>query len=242
MTTIVPSIFPGGVVSAFSTRRGGVSPAPLGMNLSFRVGDDPENVKKNRELFFESLGVPLDRLAIPAQVHGSTVRIAEKPGDYPEADALLTDRPGVFLCVSMADCVPVLMFDPGRNVVGVVHAGWRGSSAGITGTAVRTMVETFGTDPADLLVSVGPSASSCCYMVGPDVAARFAPEFREKREGGVYVDLKEANRGQLLRSGVRSGNIEVSPHCTISEPELFHSHRRDGAKSGRMMGVIGRIG
>jgi len=242
MTSIAPSIFPGGIVAAFSTRKGGVSPAPLGLNLSFKVGDDAANVRKNRELFFGPLGIPLDRLAIPGQVHGGTVRRAENPGDYPETDALVTDRPGLFLCVSVADCVPILLFDPARNVVGAVHAGWRGSAAGITGTAVRTMVEAFGTNPGEILASIGPSASSCCYVVGPEVAARFDAGFRAGRNGGVYLDLKEANRAQLVLAGVPHGNIEVSPHCTISEPDLFHSHRRDGAQSGRMMGVIGRIG
>ena len=242
MTSIVPSIFPAEVVAAFSTRKGGVSQEPLGLNLSFNVGDDPVNVRKNRELFFEPLGIPLGRLAIPAQVHGSAVRVVEEPGDYPETDALVTNRRGVFLCVSVADCVPILLYDPGRNVVGVVHAGWRGSAAGITRIAVRTMTDAFGTNPSGLLASIGPSASACCYAVGPEVAARFDAGFRDEREGIVYLDLKGANRAQLVQSGVRPGNIEVSPHCTISEPDLFHSHRRDARKSGRMMGVIGRIG
>jgi len=242
MTSIQPSIFHGGLVAAFSTRRGGVSPDPLGLNLSYKVGDDPSNVRKNRELFFLPLGISLDRLAVPGQVHGSTVRVVDQPGEYPETDGLLTSRPGLFLSVSVADCVPILLHDPDRGVVGAVHAGWRGTAAGIAQTAIRTMNAAFGSDPGSLLASIGPSASVCCYVVGPEVAERFAPRFRQEQEGGVCLDLKEANRSQLIEAGLRPANIELSPHCTISEPELFHSHRRDGMKSGRMMAVIGRIG
>jgi len=241
MISIRPSIFPAGIVAAFSTRQGGASPEPLGLNLSFKVGDDPANVRKNRELFFRDLGIPTDGLAIPGQVHGSAVRAVDEPGDYPETDALVTSQPNLFLCVSVADCVPILIYDTVRGAVAAVHAGWRGSASAITQAAINTMAVKFGTDPADILVSIGPSASSCCYVVGPDVSSRFSPEFRTERGGKIYVDLKEANRDQLVRSGVKPSNIEVSPHCTISEPGLFHSHRRDGAKSGRMMGVIGRM-
>ena len=239
MTAIRGSIFPRGVVAAFSTRQGGVSPPPLGMNLSFKVGDDPANVRKNREIFLGALGIPPESLAIPGQVHGTTVRRAESPGEYPETDALISGTPGVFLCVSVADCVPILLFDPLHNAFAAVHAGWRGTSSGITESAVARMHAEFGSLPDRILASIGPSASVCCYRVGEDVARQFPPSNVRRESGESFVDLKGANRGQLLEAGLKPGNIELSPYCTISDSGLFHSHRREGTGSGRMMGVIG---
>lgn len=241
MTAIISAVFPPGIIAAFSTRNGGVSPPPLGLNLSFRVGDDPANVRRNREVFFGALGIPGKRLAIPGQVHGSTVRRVNTPGEYPETDALISSEVGLFLCISVADCVPVLLLDPRHNAIGAVHAGWRGSAAGITEAAVRAMEGEFGSLPGDLIASIGPSASDCCYDVGEEVASRFPPPFVRTGHGRTFVDLKGVNRNQLLSSGLRPENVELSPYCTISDHILFHSYRRDGAKSGRMMGVIGRI-
>jgi YfiH family protein len=241
MTVIRPSVFPPGIVAAFSTRNGGVSPPPLGMNLSFRVGDDPVNVRKNREIFFGGLGIPLGRLAIPGQVHGTKVRRVDGPGEYPETDALISSGGGLFLCVSVADCVPVLLFDPLHNAVAAVHAGWRGTASAITRAAVEAMRAEFGTIPSGLLASIGPSASDCCYRVGAEVSSRFLPSYVREEAGESFVDLKGMNRSQLLEAGLRPGNVELSPYCTISDSLLFHSFRRDGAKSGRMMGVIGRM-
>jgi polyphenol oxidase len=241
MTVIRPAIFPRGIVAGFSTRIGGVSPPPLGMNLSFNVGDDPENVRRNREIFFGSLGIPPGSVAIPGQVHGTVVLKVDHPGGYPETDALISDVQGLFLCISVADCVPILLFDPLRNAVGAVHAGWRGTASAIVTAAVRAMQSEFGTHPSGLIASVGPSASSCCYRVGEDVASRFPSSCVRTAQGESYVDLKGANRSQLLAAGLLPENVELSPYCTISESALLHSFRRDGAKSGRMMGVIGRM-
>jgi copper oxidase (laccase) domain-containing protein len=150
MTTIRPAIFPPDLVAAYSTREGGVSPAPLGMNLSFKVGDDPVNVIRNREIFFGGLGIPLECLAIPGQIHGASVRRADRPGDYPDTDALITSATGVFLCVSVADCVPVLLYDPRKKTAAAVHAGWRGSASAVVLAAVDAMRSAYGTTPGDL--------------------------------------------------------------------------------------------
>jgi hypothetical protein len=211
------------------------------MNLSFRVGDDPVNVLKNREIFFGALGIPPGRLAIPGQVHGATVRRVDVPGEFPETDALISTERGLFLCITVADCVPVLLFDPVHNAVGAVHAGWRGTASAIAVAAVKAMNAEFGTDPAGLIASIGPSASDCCYRVGAEVASRFPSSFIRRERGESYVDLKGVNRSQLLDAGIQPGNVELSPYCTISGSSLFHSYRRDGVKSGRMMGVIGRM-
>ena len=239
MRVIKPSIFPAGVCAAFSTRIGGVSPPPLGMNLSDRVGDDPERVKKNREIFFGGLGISVDRLAIPGQVHGMTIAKATLPGHYPKTDALITDRRDVYLCVSAADCVPILMYDPIRRVAASVHAGWRGTAAGIASAAIGALTTEFGSDPSDIYAYIGPSASECCYVVGQEVAERFPTDFIRRREDTLFVDLKGANCRLLIDAGLGARRIEISPFCTISDAHLFHSHRRDGNRAGRMMGVIG---
>lgn len=238
---ITPSIFQTvpGVRAAVSTRNGGVSPDPLGMNLSLSVGDEEANVRRNRELFFGGLGIGLDELAIPRQVHGSLLLRVQTPGTFAGTDGLVTNARRVFLCVTVADCVPILLCDPLAPAVGVVHAGWRGTVSGILAAAVGRMREEFGTHPATLLAFVGPAAGACCYEVGPDVAARFDAQFRRPRGEQTLIDLKAANRAQLLDAGLKPEHIEVDPSCTIEDSARFHSYRRDAGRSGRMMGVIG---
>jgi YfiH family protein len=218
-----------------STRVGGVSPATLGMNLSFSVGDDEANVKQNRELF------RLNELAIPRQVHSATVVRAHAPGSYAECDALITDQRRVFLCVSVADCVPVFVLDTKKRVIAGIHAGWRGTAGNIVSHSIDAMKREFASDPSDMIAFVGPSAGLCCYSVGGEVAAQFDHEFVHHLNGKVFVDLKLANASQLVASGVSPSAIEISPLCTITESTLLHSFRRDKEHSGRMMGVIGLL-
>jgi YfiH family protein len=230
-----------GIKTGMSTREGGVSPAPLGMNLSFNVGDDPENVRRNREIFFREIGIDENRLAAPRQVHGTAVRRVDAPGVYPDTDALITNERGVYLSVSVADCAPVLVVDAKKMAIAAVHSGWRGTRGRITSIAIRKMIEEFSCSLKDMIAYVGPCASVCCYSVGDDVASTFDDQFVFQRGNDRFVDLKMANEYQLLEAGISPRNIEVSPYCTISDAPLFHSHRRDKEKSGRMMAVIGIV-
>ncbi|MGB5873145.1 MAG: peptidoglycan editing factor PgeF [Bacteroidota bacterium] len=227
------------IAAALSTRTGGVSPMPLGMNTSYSVGDEKENVEKNRELLVGGHGIGLAELASPQQVHSSTVRRVTEPGVYPECDALITDTPRVFLTVSHADCVPILLYSPAARAVAGIHAGWKGTASEIALVALRAMEEEFGSSPGDTLAFLGPAAGVCCYQVGEDVASRFDKRFVRGAKGTLYVDLKRSNLDQLCGAGVSVQKIEVSPYCTICRPDLFHSYRRDRDKSGRMMAVIG---
>jgi YfiH family protein len=229
----------GRIRAAVSTRKGGFSRAPFGMNLSFRVGDREEDVRRNRELFLGALGISTNELAMPGQIHSDRVQRVDVPGHYPDCDALLTATPRVFLAISVADCVPILLYDPGVSAVAAVHAGWRGTASGILPRAMERLESEFGTSPSRLLAYLGPSASRCCYTVGEDVASQFDSRVVLRHDGRIIVDLKEANLAELLKSGVPREQIEVSPSCTICEPLVFHSFRRDGANSGRMMAVIG---
>jgi polyphenol oxidase len=229
------------ILTALSTRIGGPPGSPFGMNLSFTVGDLPANVQRNRELFLGELGVAVEELAIPRQVHSSRVLRADRPGAYEDCDALVTNVKRLFLCVSFADCIPLFLFEKEKQIVAAVHSGWRGTAASIATEAVRTMTAEYGADPAAMAAYVGPAASICCYAVSPNVASRFDSRFVRESSGERFVDLKGAVVAQLLAAGVPAAEIEVNPLCTISESSLFHSFRRDGTKSGRMMGLIGRI-
>jgi len=228
------------VVFGFSTRVGGVSPEPFGMNLSFNVGDKPSRVAENRRRFLEVLNVPSDRLAIPRQSHSKTVRRVSHPGEYSNCDALVTDEEEVYLAVSVADCIPLFMYDPKKSVIAAVHVGWRGSSSGIVKETLRVLRAEFLTVAEDLVVYLGPSARACCYEVREDVASKFPPQFLHgKSPGKLMLDLVNLTKAELIEIGVQEDQIDGDGRCTICTPELFHSYRRDGERSGRMIGVIG---
>ena len=241
MKVIRPAIFDSSVLSAVSTRTGGVSPSPLGLNLSYSVGDLEANVTRNRGDFFGGLSIGIGELAVPRQIHGANVMRVHAPGVYDALDALFTDRRRLFLCVTVADCVPLLLYAPDIPAVAAVHAGWKGTVAGISGRAVSAMVRELSCNPSQIRAYIGPSASVCCYEVGEHVARQFDPKFVRRMDASRFVDLKAANRDQLLAAGIPQEQIEVSPSCTIGEQSLFHSFRRDGSRSGRMMGVIGLV-
>jgi YfiH family protein len=145
------------------------------------------------------------------------------------------------LAVKTADCLPILIADVKRRAVAAVHAGWRGTAGGVVSRTVETLRRRFACRPEDLLVAIGPGIGKCCYEVGPEVAQRFRsllPELGEI-EGGVWLDLAEANRRQLMTAGVRADRIWAARLCTCCLPEEFHSHRREPSGRARMWSVIG---
>ena len=226
--------------SAVSTRQRGVSPGGFGMNTSFRVGDTPENVRANRKLFFGAAGIDGGKLATAGQVHGAVVALAETSGHYQGCDALITSVRGLCLGISVADCLPILLLDPDHRSVGIVHSGWKGSGGKVVLRTLEMMSEAFGTRPGDVRAYIGPSAGGCCYEVGEEVAAIFPEDVLTVGGGGrLRLDLSAFNRSVLLRTGVPEAQIAVSGHCTIHEPEIFHSYRRDRSGSGRMLAVVG---
>ncbi len=227
------------IVCAMSTRHGGVSAGLFGMNLSFSVGDDPAAVEENRRRFFAAAGVPQERVVFQRQVHDVTVQSVSAPGACDATDGICTATSDIYLCVTVADCVPVFLYDPGIPAVGVVHAGWRGTVAEIAPKGVATMVREYSAEPSRMRAYIGPSAGVCCYAVGQEVWTRL-PGHCLAHEGDVRkADLKKANREQLIASGIPPEHIITDPACTICGTDLYHSHRRDGAASGRMMGIIG---
>jgi hypothetical protein len=181
------------------------------------------------------------RLLLLKQVHGAVVVKAPWEGT-PEADAATADAPGLLLGIQTADCLPLLLVDPGRRVVAAAHAGWRGTVAGVAGRTVAAMVE-LGCAPSALLAALGPAIGQCCYEVGEEVQHAFGPEgvswFRPGSRGRPHLDLRQANVRQLVVAGVSPQAIHHVDECTACHPDLYHSFRREGPGGGRMLSYIG---
>jgi YfiH family protein len=181
------------------------------------------------------------QLATLRQIHSNQVLEADHTGCLGEGDALISNRPGVTLAVRTADCLPILLADPRNRAVAAVHAGWRGTVAGIVPKTVQAMVARFGTRPEELVVAIGPGIGPCCFEVGPEVAAQFAAFFPERDDlGGLTrIDLAETNRRQLRRNDGTVGQVATANLCSFCRSDLFHSYRRDHEKAGRMISAIG---
>lgn len=209
-------------------------------NFGFTKNNDPEEVKNNRRILLEQLGISETQLAIPKQIHSSNICFVEKPGIYDECDALVTDKKEIFLVVSVADCSPVYIYDPKKKIISLVHCGWRGASEKIVEKTVAFIRDKFKSEPRDLIVHIGACASVCCYEVDKEFDKIFDVRFlRFKRNGKYHFDLKGEIYAQLVKSGVKFENISVSPYCTICGGDIFHSYRRDGENSGRMWALFG---
>ena len=240
------------LVHCFTTRKGGISALAHteSMNLGFGRGDPDAVVEKNISILREKLGLAsTDRLVCAAQVHSDRVVYADGSASlYDAVDGFVTDRPGVFLLVKIADCQPILFFDPVRRIAGACHAGWRGTAAGIAAETVKMMVS-LGAEPSSLIAACGPCIGSCCFEVGEDFVGALkaaSPEllsfvFREKRgdDSKIFADLRRMNRHVLLGAGLEPENIFVSGECTCCDAEKFFSHRRTHGLRGTMAAVIG---
>ena len=224
----------------FSTIEGGVS-SPYGMNLSLATNDEKENVLKNREIFFCGLGIPLENVNFQKQVHSDISKDIICGGFAGECDATFTNKKDVFLTVSVADCLPVFLYDPKKRIISAIHAGWRGTADKITEKTIQQLITLYEVDPGNLVAYLGPCISQEFFEVGEEVGELFPEEVKYKKGLKYHIDLKKENSSQLLRVGVLEENIEISPHCTYGEKDTFHSYRRDREMSGRMFGVIGMI-
>lgn len=225
------------LIHGISTKPGG-SP-PFCNNLSRHVGDDENNVRRNRDKFFGSLGIDQAQLVHANQIHSDNISIVAGPGLYKETDGLITSEKNLFLIISVADCLPVIVYDSKKHIIANIHAGWRGTQKKIVKHAVEIFTDRLGSDPADLKVFLGPCISGKNFEVGRDVAELFEPLFIENRRGKYYADLLNNNLNQLASMGVKHDNTEVCGLCTYENQTLLHSYRRDRERSGRMFAVIG---
>jgi polyphenol oxidase len=238
------------------------------LNLGFTDWDHREMVIKNRKAFQSALGAAESRLILLSQFHSSVVRFVQTPPNGPcRGDASFTNTPGLLLGVQTADCVPILLVDPKKRAVAAIHAGWRGTLARIAEKTLGQMRMHFGSSPEDILAALGPAIGGCCYEVGTELVTEFASQFavaeewfNELRTGdepnplqwlnmmppghqpppkNVRLDLRKANRSQLVSAGLAGKNIFVSDLCTACHTNLFFSYRRESGASGRLLAAVG---
>lgn len=199
-----------------------------------------------------TLGVPADRLLMLKQVHGIHAAVARRgkaaAWARPQADIIVSNDPAVAIAVRVADCAPVLLFDPRLNAVGAVHAGWRGAAADAAGAGVRAMTREFKTRPIDIVAAIGPCLRGCCGEVGPEVVEAFRAGgadaraietwFQPGKDDRSMLDLERANHDQLTLAGVHPDNIVVSGLCTKTHEARLHSYRAHGKAAGRLLAAI----
>lgn len=240
-----------GIPHAIFTRRGGLSPAPWsGLNVGGSVGDDPERVKDNRRKAFRAVGRAPESVFDAWQVHGDHVLCADAPRSphtpQQQADALLTNQPSVTLFMRFADCVPIMLVDPVRGVVGLVHAGWQGTVKKVAAHAVRVLGAQYGCRPQEILAGIGPSIGPDHYIVGQDVIHQVQAAFTKVADTELLkpypgsdkatLDLWQANRMVLHEAGVTQ--VEISGVCTACHTEDWFSHRAERGRTGRFGALI----
>ena len=227
----------------FTRHKGESKPPYASLNIGFRVGDDARHVRRNRKLIQETAGV--DHLVFLRQVHGSEIFVLRKDRAAdaakalkkpPAADAVVTNLKHHGLVVQLADCQPVLLYDPGRQVIAAVHSGWRGSLLNIIGRAVERMVKDFDCTPARMYAGIGPSLGPCCgefvnYL--KEIPSIFWPY----KNGDNHFNFWAISRDQLLQAGLQDGNIACSEICSKCRKDQFFSYRAEGL-TGRFAAVV----
>ena len=226
----------------FTTRQGGVSQGYYAsLNLGLGTGEDPQIVNQNRQMIVEQFGVVKEQVCILEQVHGNTVVIAEPSWHTFQADAMISNQKDLLLVIGVADCVPILFYDPIKKAIGAAHAGWRGTSLRIVEKVLERMSEDYDSSPSDVRVVLGPAISKKNYQVGPEVIeafikAGFPQDVYESDNDRYRLDVSAANRYLLKNLGVT--HVNTLDYCTFADPETFYSHRRDGKKRGSHWAVI----
>lgn len=242
-----------GLRHGFSTRKGGVSKEHLAsLNLSFSVEDAKENVLENFWRIGERFGKTPEDFVLSKQSHETKVlkvgtkdrgKGITKDRDYEGIDALITDEKGIILSCFSADCVPILFYDPIHKTVGACHSGWRGTKGKILQNVVEEMRKHFSSNPAEILIAIGPSICKEQYVVSEDLALSFLEDYPDLGEDTAspiqriskdkfQLDLWDLNRRIALNCGIKEEHISISGYCTMENPELFFSHRYSQGKRG----------
>ena len=236
------------IIHGVFTRWGGVSPAPWSsLNIGGMNGDVNENVIENKRRLFSVMGLPIESIFDVWQVHSDKVIRIDGPRpsheEHLEADGMITDKPGITLLMRFGDCVPVLLFDPIRDVIGLVHAGWLGTVKKICKNAVSKMHDFYDSDPGDILAGIGPSIGPDCYTIGSEVVNQvettFGPDSSKllrQHNGRITFDLWKANQVLLSQAGVQK--IQIARLCTACNVHDWFSHRAEQGETGRFGAVI----
>lgn len=251
---LVSPVIPERFRHGFTTRAGGVSAPPFdSLNLGRKWGDDAAAVAENHRRLLAVSGAAVMYSA--SQVHGIRILHINDGADFAtvarmQADGFASAALGAGLSVHVADCTPIVMACPTTGACAALHAGWRGTVAGIAGHGVRSLAREFGCRPDELRVALGPCIGPCCFEVGPEVTAAFLAAWPSAREDGVVVpvaggkdriDLRRYQRLELEVAGVLPEHIDASADCTRCDPEnRFFSYRRDGRATGQLVGFVVR--
>lgn len=228
----------------FSTRKGGISPAPYNsLNLGLDLGDDEQHVEENLQRLCQQAHIAIPHRCI--QVHGIEALICQGKGHQhaSQADILLTQSPQTALAVRTADCLPILLVDTQTGVSAAVHAGWRGTAQKIAQHAIKHM-QAWGSKPENILASLGPCIGACCFEVSLETAAQLANTHSDAihhlhiQGQKSYPDLQAINQLQLMDCGLPATNIETIAQCTHCQENDFFSWRRNREKSGRMLAIL----
>jgi len=233
-----------GITALFSERTGGVSPKPFNsLNLGHNLGDKTENIETNKVSVIEAAGLK-GELHQAEQVHGVDHLICSGAGSlhHNQADILLCREAETPIAVRTADCLPILMADPINRIVAAVHAGWRGTAAGVITKAVEQMIM-MGAQRKQIHASLGPAIGPCCFEVDSDTAVRLKASVAGADQAITYSpephpDLAKINLLQLNKAGVKAAHIENLSICTCCHPERFYSFRRDHGTTGRHLAVV----
>ncbi len=235
------------VMHAVFTRLGGKSSGDFGgLNVGQELGDDPATVQENLHLIFQTLGLSPADVATARQVHGARVAVIgadERGTTQPQTDSLISAEPGTCLVLRFADCLPLMLYDPVRQAIALIHAGWRGLVAGVVGNTVLRLQHAFACRPRDLVAGLGPTIGPCCYQVGPELILEVRRVLDEagqfllpQSSGTLHFDLPGAVRWELRQAGVQQ--IEDSGMCTACNTDEFFSHRAEQGRTGRFAAVL----
>lgn len=235
-----------GLTQAIFTRLGGASPAPwAALNFGRMVGDREERVAENKARALSVARRDPQSVFHVWQVHSADVLHASAPDPVtgPKGDAIITDNPRVTLVMRFADCLPIFLYDPRRRAIGIVHSGWLGTVRRVVQAGVRSLIESFGCRPGDIVAGIGPSIGPDHYPVREDVVNQvqgafgpMADKYLLRQDGEVRLDLWSANVDMLQEAGVQS--VELSGICTACRLDEWYSHRGERGRTGRFGAIL----
>ncbi len=245
------------IVHFITSRKGGNSTGTFkGLNIGFNSGDDNQKVLSNRHVLSNAVNIPPDNFTFANQTHSSNIAVidnnarglgfTDNKNSINDKDSLITATANICITIQVADCVPVFLYDSKKHVIAAVHAGWKGTVKQITGKTVNILIDLYGSKPGNIFAGIGPSIGPCCYETGENVYNEYInSDIPEKdsikpsaKTGKYYFDLWEANRSQLISSGIKPGHIETASICTKCNNELFYSFRAAGGSTGRFAAGI----